>query len=287
MPSLLLFVMLLSGAAQALESRWWSVTAGAEATRYADENPYLFHDAEGWTRSLYGSAGAGAHWLGAAGLTDQRIRQESWNFHALKRSLWLGGALSPAWGLELMGVSSSTRMSWPAPGSSSVGRHGWVAGGGLIWCPAPAATAPLMVNARAMRLRQAAPSAPEGIPLTAELNLARRAERGNQRLGLLASRVGGVTKVAGLARVTFADGRLGAHVDLLLGHQDQWFDVERLVVHDGLHELRSLLGAGLSWRVWRGLGVEGSAGWEELQGFESRWLFLGLKWTHQVWAASD
>ena len=279
--------MLLCGPARALETRWWSVTAGAEATRYADENPYLFRDAEGWTRSLFGSAGAGARWLGAAGLTDQRIRQESWSFHALKRSLWLSGALSPAWGLEMMGVSSSTRMSWPDPGSNSVGRHGWVAGGGLTWCPAPAATAPLMVNARAMRLRQAAPSAPEGTPLTAELNLARRAEHGNQRLGLLASRVGGETKVAGLARASSSFGRLDLHASLLVGHQDQWFDVERLVVHDGLQELRSSLGAGLSWRAWKGLSVEGSAGWEKVQGSENRWLFVGVKWSHRVWAASD
>jgi len=284
---LLLLIVLLTrcAGAEGLEARWQSLGAGAEWTRYADQDPALFQDAEGWTRSLFGSAGAGSRWLAAAGFSDQRIRQASWSFRSLKRSLWLSRALTPNWGVEALGASLSTSMEWPVLGGRRVGtEEGWNLGGGLTWCPRPT-DAPLTLNVRLQKMEQAYPSVPARAT-AAELNLARQTGSGRQRLGLLASRAGGDLKLAGLARAAASRGRLDLQASALVGHQTNWFDVERLVLHDGVMELKTSLSAGLGWRAWRGLSLEASAGWEKVTGSESRWLFLGARWTRRSWATA-
>ncbi len=285
---LLLLIMLLTrcAGAEGLEPRWQALGAGAEWTRYADQDPALFQDAEGWTRSLFGSAGAGARWLAAAGFSDQRVRQASWSFRSVKRSLWLSRALTPHWGVEALGASLSTSKEWPVLGGRRVETEaGWNLGGGLTWCPQPENAASLTLNGRLQTMRQAYPSVSEKV-LAAELNVARQAVSGRQRLGLLASRAGGDLKLAGLARAATTRGRLDLQASALVGHQINWFDVERLVLHDGVMELKTSLSAGLGWRAWRGLSLEASAGWEKVSGSESRWLFLGARWTRRSWATA-
>jgi len=276
-PLLLLLSLLLCDTARSMESRWWSLTAGGETARHADDDPYFLRGATGWTRSLYGSAGAGERWLAVAGLGDQRVRQDTWDWRGIRRMTWLQAALTPAWGAEALGFSTTAFMD-----SAQV--HEWSAGGGLSWCPAPAAAAPLALKIRLARLSFVGD--PGGRPLAAELNLVRRTTSGSQRLGLLLNRARGVVKTAGLVRVEHAQGNWSGRVTALLGHQDRWFDAERLVVHDGARELKASLESGMSWRAWKGLSLEGSAGWEKAQGAESRWLFAGLKWKHQVWAVA-
>lgn len=279
----LLLLTRLAGAGE-LESRWQSLEGAGEWTRYADTTPTLFRDAEGWTRSLFATGGAGARWLAAAGVSDQRIEQETWSFRGLKRSLWLARALSPGWGVEAYGQSSSTSMSWPVLGGLRTSSdHGWSLGGGLNWCPRPEAAAPLTWNGRLLTMRSAYPSTPEK-GMAGELNLGRRQGSGGQRLGLLVSRTGEDWKVAGLARGDWARGRLEVGASALAGHQDNWLDVERLVLHDGTKELKAAASLGIGWRIWSGLSLRSSAGWEKVAGSESRWVYLGVRWTRRTWA---
>jgi hypothetical protein len=285
---LLLLMLLLTRTACAggLEARWLSAAAGAEITRYADEDPYMFQGAEGRTRSLYGSAGTGTRWLVAAGFSDQRITQDSWRFHGLKRSLWVVGAPSPSWGVEVMGVSTSTGMKWPTAGATSTDHEsGWTLGTGLNWCPQLDVAAPVLLNVRVYKTRAADLATQETAFKSGELNLQRRSAGGSQRIGLLASRVESDNKAAVLLRSTWSRGRLDAHASVLTGHLDNWFDVEKLVLHDGALELKSLASAGVGWSCWKGLSLEASAGWEKVSGSESRWLFLAARWTQKWWVA--
>lgn len=268
-----------------LEERWIQVGGGGEWTRHADEDPYFFHDADGWTRSLHASAGAGSRWLAALSVADQRLDQEWWSYRGIRRGAWLAGALTPRVGLEAFGVGTSGWMRWPEPAAvRREGATGWSLGGGLTWCPRPEEDAPVLVNARLRLTRPADAAGAERRITSAELNLVRLGKTGSQRLGLLLSREDGSNRGAVLARATRRLGRLQLKADALAGHQVEWLDVERLVLHDGARELRGMATGGLAWDVWRGFALESSAGWEKVEGHESRWLYLGGRWTWRTWS---
>jgi hypothetical protein len=267
-----------------LEERWAQVGGGGEWTRHADEDPYFFRDAKGWTRTLHASAGAGSRWLAALSASDQRLDQEWWSHRGLRRGAWLAGALTPRLGLEAFGLGSSGWMRWvDATGARRESTTGWSLGGGLTWCPRPQDPAPVLVNARLRLTRPADAAGAERRVGSAELNLTRLGAGGSQRLGLLVSRADGRNRGAVLARATRRLGRLQLRADGLAGYQDEWLDVERLVLHDGSRELRGMATGGASWDLWRGLTLEGSAGWEKVEGHESRWLYLGGRWTWRGW----
>lgn len=282
---LLLLLVAAGGARSQMEMRWVSLGGGVEAARHADDEAFMFKDAAGWTRSLFGSTGCG-RWMVAAGVADQRIWQDAWSYRGIKRVLWGTAHPTPALRLEAMGATVSSRLSWPPPSPVVTdARAGWIAGGGLGWCPDPAAAAPVEVGVRLMRIRPALPPDSMGRQLAGEMNLGRRTTRGTQRLGLLLNRAGGHVGTAGLARATGTLGTLDLHASLLVGHQRHWLDVERLVIHDAERELRAAAAAGIELPLAGGWRLSATAGWERLQGHESRWLFLGGRWTRQVWTA--
>jgi len=281
----LAWACLAAPSAAGLEERWAHVGGGGEWTRHADEDPTFFDDAEGWTRTAHASAGAGSRWLVAVSASDQRLRQEWWSYRGIRRSAWLAAALTPRVGLEVFGLGTSGWMRWPDPAAvRREGATGWSWGGGLTWCPRPEEDAPVLVNARLRLTGPADAAGAERRVTSAELNLTRLGAGGSQRLGVLVSREEGRNRGAMLARATKRLGRLQLRADGLAGHQVEWLDVERLVLHDGARELRGMATGGLAWDVWRGFALESSAGWEKVEGHESRWLYLGARWTWRTWS---
>jgi hypothetical protein len=275
----------------ALESHWWSLTAGVETAGMADADTSFFHAAQGWTRSAYLSGGMGLRWMGAAGISDQRLSQDRWSWRGIRRMVWLKDSLDTRWGIEVLGHTSTAFESARVPTLGGVltlqdRDHGWSAGGGLSYCPWPWRTTLWKVEGRALRLRGNDLLDQATRLWTGELALSRQSWSGRQHLGLLVNRRGRRTQLAGLARAEQVMGAWSGNASLMLGHQEAWYDVEKLVVHDGLRELKVSAGAGLEWRAWKGLSLEGSAGWEKSQGVENRWIFGALKWTHQVWEVS-
>jgi len=287
-PALLAAWVALAGPGTAragLEERWAQVGGGGEWTRHADEDPYFFRDARGWTRTLHASAGAGSRWLAALSVGDQRLDQEWWSYRAIRRGAWMAAALTPQVGLEAFAMGTSGWMRWEDPaGALRDGATGWTLGGGLTWCPRPGDPAPILVNARLRLTRPADEARSEQRVGSAELNLTRLGAGGSQRLGLLVSRSDGRDRGAVLVRATRRLGRLHLRADALAGHQEEWLDVERLVLHDGARALRGMATGGASWDLWRGLALEASAGWEKVEGHESRWLYVGGRWTWRGWA---
>ncbi|MDP2360578.1 MAG: hypothetical protein Q8O14_07480 [bacterium] len=294
----LLLLLVLSGgrARAAMEHRWLTLGGGLEAARYADEDPFRFQRAKAFSSSLFGSAGAGERWLAAAGWTDQRLRQEGsaawleedgWEYRGLQRTLWLTRAVTPGWGVEALGHGSSTRLAWTEAGRArEESRHGWLVGGGLSWSPHPATGRPLVLGIRLARLRPAHREAEGGRIHVAELNLRRPLGAGSGRIALLATRSEEGLKLAGLARgaAVVGAGRLGLHASLLAGRLDHWYDVERLVVHDGPRPLRAAIGVGLDFKMGAGWSLSAATGWERVEDHESRWLYLGTRWSRQIWA---
>jgi hypothetical protein len=281
----LAWACLAGSAAAGLEERWTQVGGGGEWSRHADEDPYFFADAQGWTRSVHAGAGAGSRWLLALSAGDQRLRQEWWTYRGIRRGAWLATAISARTGVEVVGLGTSSWMRWTDLGGvRRDSASGWTLGTGVTWCPHPEDPAPTLLNVR-LRLSNPADAAQADQRVgSAELNLVRTAPGSTQRLGLLASRADGRTLGAVLARTTHSLGRWQIRLDGLAGHQEHWLDVERLVLHDGARELRGMATGGLAWNLWRGLALEGSAGWEKVEGHESRWLYLGGRWTWSDWA---
>lgn len=294
---LILLGMLLASSARAgMEAHWWSMSAGGESTVHHDSDPVMFDDAHGRTASLYASAGQGSRWLAMAGYSNQELEQNWWDYRGITRMGLVRVGLGPTWGLETLGWSATgfqdTRYgsSAASPDSTLQSRsHSLGAGGGVVWCPGPYDPVLQTFTLRVLKVK-ADPGKGSGM-WAGELTLSRAdlseewATR--QQVGLLGSRSGQESKVAGVLRVEASRGRLGLHLRGMAGQLDSWYEPERLIVHDGMEELRSALSGGISWQLWKGLGLELGAGQDHTAASRSRWAFASMRWTHQVWVSKD
>jgi|GEM_PF-2479382 len=295
--SMILFCLGLRAEA-ALETRWWSLSTGAEATRHHDQDPVMFQDATGRSGSVFASAGAGNRWMMMGGVTDLRLEQDWWDYRGITRMGVARVALTPALGLEALGYSATgfqdTRYGSSATLPDSIlhaGSTAWGAGLGITWCPTPLDPLVESVHVNMLRVRSADNGAGRQGLWSGECQLSRTEQWGEwgtrEQVGLLGNRQGSESKVAGTFRLEAWRGRLGLHARAMAGRVDSWYEAERLVVHDGGAELRGSFAAGASWQAWRGLSVEGSAGQDQNAASRSRWAFVALRWTHQIWTPLD
>lgn len=277
-----------------MESRWWTLSSGGEATWHHDGDPVMFQDAQGRTASLYAGAGAGKRWSMLGGIQRMDLWQEWWRYRGLTR-MGLGKvAVGAHWGVEVLGhATTHFQDTWygsdaQAP-DSALHTEGtqWTAGAGLSWCPDPIREMPQTLSLRLMRASSKADSG-GGRPWSGELAVAGWGSWGEwfveEKVAVLGNRRRARNQVAGLFNLAARRGRLGVQARVMAGAQDHWYEAERLVVHDGATELRSAVSLGLSWQLWKGLGVEGSVGQDQTEASRSRWAFASLRWTHQHWA---
>lgn len=290
----MLLFMLLAPAMARMESRWWTVSTGGEATWHHDGDPVMFHEARGRTASLYAGAGAGSRWSLLAGIQRMDLWQDWWSYQGLTRMGLAKVAVGAHWGVEALGhATSQSQTTWygsdaQAPDSELHAKGTqWAAGAGLTWCPDPTREMLQTLSLRLLRASSKADSA-DGRPWAGELAVAGWGTWGEwfveEKVALLGNRLGARNQVAGLFNLAARRGRLGVQARVMGGAQDHWFEAERLVVHDSATELRSAASLGLSWQLWKGLSVEGSVGQDQTEASRSRWAFASLRWTHQHWA---
>ena len=264
--------------------RWLSLMAAQEWNRYQDDDPYRFQEATASTRSLYLSTGSTRGHLLALAVNQLQLEQEYWA-HDTRRGLLLAELpLSGATlGLQAFAVRGdldvdgrgfgiSHERRWLENGPALRLQTGWQ----RVWIEQSVYDAVLLeqgvTDARQRELWVGALTVRDGLG------------KASWELGWLGQRRTGTISHAlrALLRVPLWTGAV-MQMHGLGGHQENWFDADRLVLHDSGQALTGMASAGLEQTLGPALRLSLGAGWERVEDHSSRWVFVGLGWHRTVW----